>query len=65
MYQVEEVFPVYPVLDDQMVFFAMLVRPGRRRWTRACFANPGDALVYGAEVARRFARRWGLKDGKR
>ncbi len=56
LYQVSDVFPVYPVLDDRMVFFVMLRRPGRSRWARVAFTNPGDALLYGAEVARRFAR---------
>jgi hypothetical protein len=58
MYECIDVFPVYPVLDERMVFFAVLRRPGRQRWTRAAFSNPGDAYLYGAEVARRWARMW-------
>ena len=56
MYQCIDVALIYPILDDEMAFFPVLRRPGRQRWTRVAFTNPGDAMLYGFEVARRFAR---------
>lgn len=40
----------------RVVYWPMLARPGRRRWTRQAFDNPEAAALYGGRLAARFGR---------